>query len=133
MRFSAVVFALLFGAFACGDSDEEMDNFVYCMDIVQYDEFATPDCRHRIRTICRDISRKGSLVWRARLAVSTVKGIARDFARLAGVQFGVLEESHAECVVSYEDICKDFGVLWPCDYESCLAEIPQNCAERTGE
>ena len=122
--FLAVILALLS---ACGNTDEENVTLavVDCMQHIRADYLSSPDCRRRAPEICYALSRELSIVTKARLSVATAKGIASDFAQLAGIDFEPW--NHKDCVVVHQDICQDLGPIFPCQYESCLEEIAQEC------
>ena len=134
MRPTAVPTRLLLAAAlvllsACGDADEENGTrtFVDCMEHIRADELSPPDCRRRASKICHELSRQLPFVTRVWLAVATAKGIASDVAQLAGIDFEPW--NHRDCFVFHQDICHDLGPFFPCQYEPCLAEIPQECEE----
>ena len=112
---------------ACGDADEDNVTLtiIDCMQHIRADYLSTPDCRQRAPEICYALSRDLSIVAKARLAFATAKGVASDLGGLAGIDFEPW--NHGDCVVVQQDICQDLGPYFPCQYESCLAEITEKC------
>ena len=134
MRPTVVPILLLLGAAlvllpGCGDAGEENGTrtFVDCMEHIRTGWVSPPDCRRRASKICYELSRELPFITRVRLAVATAKGIASEVARIAELIFEPW--NHGDCFVVHQDICQDLGPLFPCQYESCLAEIPQECEE----
>jgi hypothetical protein len=117
---------------ACGDEDESDFGpaFLDCIEIIRTDDLTSPDCRRREQAICWAVAQEIPFVTRARITSANVKGTVRDLARLAGIAVGPW--SRADCIATHKGICKDFAPSNPCYYETCLAEIPQDCKQSGG-
>ena len=101
--------------------------FIDCMEQIQRNQLSSSDCHQKASEICSALSGELALSTRMRLVLAETKGIASDLARLAGIDFEPWNQS--DCVAVHQDICHDFGPFFPCQYESCLNEIPQKCAK----
>jgi hypothetical protein len=114
---------------ACSASDKEDESltFIRCMEHIEGDQLSSPECRQKAAKICYALSRELPLSTRIRLAIATTKAITSDLASIAGIKFEPWNEG--DCVASWQDICHDLGPLFPCQYETCLNEIPQKCAK----
>ena len=121
---------ILIAGLACSDTDDADHSRslrLECMENIRASDISTPDCQSRAIYICLALSKEPSFVTRAIGAVYNVKGIACDFARYAGFDCGPW--GYNDCVIATQEICRDHGQFAPCLYESCLASIPQDCAE----
>jgi len=123
---------ILAACLACSDAndvDSAPISLFDCMEDMRDADLCTPDSLSRSIYICSALSRELPFALRAKDAWINVKGIACDFARMAGFDCGFWYANEHECAIANQVGCWEYAQLAPCFYESCLARIPQYCAE----
>jgi len=123
----ALMLGGLVGCSASDKEDEQLRTLIRCMERIEGDQLSSPECRRKASKICYVLSRELPLSTRIRYAIAETKAIISDLARIVGIKFEPWNEG--DCVASWQDICHDFGPAFPCGYETCLNEIPQECAK----
>lgn len=123
----AVILGVIVGCSASDKENEQLRTLSRCMEQIEGDQVSSPECRRRASKICYVLSRELPLSTRIRNAIAQTKGITSDLVRIVGIKFEPWNEG--DCVASYQDICHDLGLVFPCQYETCLNKIPQECAK----